>query len=237
MTFRHGKDTVVLAGRFDLSPWLNSVSTPSTFETSDTSHFGTQGKTYIPGASDGKVDLQGLFDSDPTALEDKLAYLKAREDIATAVPLTAAIDGGALVGRRVALCNIKRTAFNVESQVSDVVKVTIGFVADGGVRNGWLLTDLTPRNSGNTFGTVDGIAASTGAKFNLHVTASTASSATVKVQHSTDGAVWVDLTTFTLTGGIEAQTGAVTGTVNRYLRAVTTVSGGTATVALAVVRN
>ena len=49
----------------------------------------------------------------------------------------------------------------------------------------------------------------------------------VKVQHSTNNSTWVDLATFTAATAIGAQRIPVSGTVNRYLRTLWTVTGTT----------
>lgn len=59
-----------------------------------------------------------------------------------------------------------------------------------------------------------------GGRANLHVTAVTGTW-TIKVQHSTNDADWVDLITFTVVaaaGGATAESKTVTGTINQYTR-------------------
>ena len=67
----------------------------------------------------------------------------------------------------------------------------------------------------------------------MHVTAfSGFTTATVKIQHSTDASSWADLITFTAFTGATWERKAVANgtTVNRYVRAVTDVTGtGTTT--------
>jgi hypothetical protein len=57
----------------------------------------------------------------------------------------------------------------------------------------------------------------------------------VKVQHSVDDGVWVDLITFASVAAVGAQRAAVanTVTVNRYTRELHTISAGSATFSMA----
>jgi hypothetical protein len=65
-----------------------------------------------------------------------------------------------------------------------------------------------------------GASSANGGMANLHVTAVTGvNPATIKVQHSTDHSVWVDLITFAAVSAAGAQSLQVAGTVNRYIRA------------------
>jgi hypothetical protein len=104
--------------------------------------------------------------------------------------------------------------------VADLVK--LGGTLKGNGRPGLMARLLHPlgAETGAGSGTsVDNAASSAnGGRGNLHVTAATGSG-TVKVQHSTDNAVWADLVTFTAATGATSETKEVTGTVNRYLRA------------------
>jgi hypothetical protein len=60
-----------------------------------------------------------------------------------------------------------------------------------------------------------------GAQAYLHVTAFTGTSVDVAVQHSADNSTWANLIDFGAQSAIGAQRATVTGTVNRYLRAIT----------------
>src|SRR4030095_11126959 len=70
---------------------------------------------------------------------------------------------------------------------------------------------------------------SLGAVAHLHVLAFTGTTATIKIQHSTDNSTWVDLITFTAVTAAGKQRATVnTGvTINRFVRAI--VSAGTFT--------
>lgn len=77
----------------------------------------------------------------------------------------------------------------------------------------------------------DQLAASTaGWEAAVHITASVAGNFSFKIEHSTDNSSWSTLYTFTLNGSaVAAEYGSATGTVNRYVRFVSTRTGGTCT--------
>ena len=91
--------------------------------------------------------------------------------------------------------------------------------------SGTFATDLAAGKWGD-LGPFD---STSGADLYLHLVANTlnAGSVTVKVQHSTNGSSWADLATFTSAnfGTVTSEKKSVAGTVNRYLRAVVTISG------------
>jgi hypothetical protein len=227
MVFRHGRDTVVLVGPYDLSPWLNSATAATAITPTDTSHFGTQAKTYIVGQDDGTFTFAGLFDGVRTALEDKITAIQAAGAIA-GWPVTVAQDGGATIGRRVRYGIGRQTNWQITSPVGDVVAVSGNIQGDGGVDSGVLLNNLTAFSTTTLGAAVDNGAATTnGAAIGFHVVANAnTAAATLKVQHSTDSTTWVDLATFVTTiATIGTSTANVTGTINRYLRFTATVSG------------
>jgi hypothetical protein len=61
-TFRHGKNTVVLADSTDLSTYLNSVTVSNEIEVPETTTFGSAARSFIVGHKDGTVSFEGLFE-------------------------------------------------------------------------------------------------------------------------------------------------------------------------------
>ena len=68
MSFRHGKNTAVLVDQYNISPFLNEVSSSQSIETADTSTFGTAAKTYVVGQNDATISFTGLFDGATDAI-------------------------------------------------------------------------------------------------------------------------------------------------------------------------
>jgi cystathionine beta-lyase family protein involved in aluminum resistance len=234
MANRHGKDSKFLLGKYDISAYLNEVTPSMSIETAETSTFSGNAKTYITGQNDGTISLKGLFDGDATAISAVFEDI-INNDLTPAVTL--AYDGGLIEGRRCTLAIGKQTAYEVGAPVSDVVSLSGELQVTNGLRQGILL--VSAAQSASTLGTAFDNAALTslGATANLHVTANTRNTAsTIKVQHSVDNSTWVDLITFTSVGStiITSESIAVSGTINRYLRANTTLTAGTGSITLTI---
>lgn len=63
MAFVHGKNANISINAVDWSPYSDNISVPKDIDTSETSHFGTNAKTYIMGMEDSKVTVAGLWDA------------------------------------------------------------------------------------------------------------------------------------------------------------------------------
>lgn len=238
MAFRHGKDSALLVGGYDLTQWVTSGSVPQTFDVVDTSHWGTQAKSYVVGQSDATANVSGFFDGDKTALEDKMTAITA--DVA-GMPITTCFDGGCVVGRRAVLGRGKRTKYDITAALSDVVKFEGGFQFDGGAYSGWVLAPNTLASVSANYATVDCAASSAnGLVAYAHVITNSNAANTIKVQHSADGTTWVDLATAQALPVITTTPAyfiiTASGTINRYLRAVVSISTGSATVAVSAYR-
>jgi hypothetical protein len=110
-----------------------------------------------------------------------------------------------------------------------------------GLEWGNLLTAGLRTDTTATDGTsLDGLASTVfGLQAYLHVNAFTGTSVTVKLQDSADNSNWLDISsaTFVAATAVGSQRIAVTGTVRRYVRAVTTGTFSNAVFAVNFVRN
>jgi hypothetical protein len=70
MAFIHGKNTFISVNGIDISDYSNETGFPRTKDTSETTTFNKDGKTYIPGLKDSKLSLKGPFDP---ALDDVIS--------------------------------------------------------------------------------------------------------------------------------------------------------------------
>jgi hypothetical protein len=216
MSAQHGKSTSVLVGKYDLSGYLNSVDWSRSCDTAETTVFGLNSKTYIPGLMDGSLSAAGLFDGAVGAVDEALAAALGTAN----TPVTFCLQGSGTQGNRVKLAQAIETEHTTSSPVDDVVATNASFQPSGGVWGGVVVEPLTAKvNAGNSAGSVDNAASTAnGGIANLHVTSHTSGSGTYKVQHSTDNSVWVDLITFTAAAAATSEQKSVAGTINRYLR-------------------
>jgi hypothetical protein len=186
-----------------------------------------------------------MFSQDASGVD---AVLQPAIGAATTPLVTVAFQTGT-IGNKCVLGKAHETSYSVSSPVADVTSISADFNASAetanqtyGIRNGVMLTaggSIAFGSLGN-LSSVDNSASSTaGGMANLHVTANTITggSTTIKVQHSADNSTFVDLITFT---AVSASTttkefSAVTGTVNRYIRATASTAGSAGAITFNIV--
>jgi hypothetical protein len=219
MGFIHGKNTGVLVGGGNLSAFFNEASASQDVETAETTAFGSPAKTYIIGLKDGTMSVSGMFDGAQGSVDEQI---EAALGVDAASVATIAPEGLA-IGRASYSCAARKTSYEVSSPVGDVVATSLSIQADGGIDRGVLLGANTAVSTTGTGAAQDNTnTSSNGGVGFLHVTANTRDGATdFKVQHSSDNVTFVDLVTFASVSATSttAQRVAVTGTVNRYVRA------------------
>jgi len=225
MAFRHGKSAAVFYNGTNLTSYLNEASVSNSVETAETTTFGNDAKTYVTGLKDGTISAAGMFDGSASAVDQTLTNTLG----ATAADVITYAPDGAVIGRRSYSAAVRETSYEVTSPVGDVVAVSLEVQADGGVNPGYLLGAATTVAASGVGTSIDNTTSSTDGVGYVHFYSNSRDgSSTFKVQHSSDNSTFVDLITFTsvsasTTGGERI---AVSGAVNRYVRA-SHVPGGT----------
>jgi len=228
-TFVHGKGTEVLLDEFDLSSYFNSVDTSRSTDTAETTSFGSTSKSYIVGLTDGTLSLSGMFAQDADGSDEELSAILG----ATTTPIITVNLQAGTIGNRSVLAKAHQTSYAISSPVADIVTVTADFNASTdatanltySIQSGVQLTtgaSIAFGSLGDLASTDNTASTANGGMANLHVVANTLDAAvTIKVQDSADDATFADLTSFTsVSSGTKAvEQKAVTGTVDRYLRA------------------
>ena len=239
MAFRHGKNTGVLFGAYDLSSYFKSASAANSVDTAEATGFGSTAKGYVVGLKNGTANVEGMFDGSVGAVDEALS---AAFTAGVGKPTTITPDGY-VVGRRAHLLSSLSSTYEVDSPIGDVVSVKGMFQADGGIDFGFLLSSAVIAATGNGPAVDNTTATTNGGVAHLHIPANTSNGTiVVKVQHSTDNITFVDLVTFTTvvaaTPTSERVAVAPGTTVNRYVRASYTLAGttGSATIAVAFAR-
>lgn len=230
MGFIHGKNTGVLVDAADLTAYFNEASASQDVETAETTTFGNSAKTYIIGLKDGTMSVSGMFDGAEDAVDDVISG-----SLGSDTPgFTTIAPEGLTIGKSSYSCQARKTSYEVSSPVGDVVSTSMSIQADGGIDRGVFLGAATAVTTTDVGAGQDGGASSSdGGVGYLHVTANTRDGAsTFKVQHSADDLTYADLITFTSVGSTTttSERVAVTGTVNRYVRASHAPGGSTGSV-------
>lgn len=171
----------------------------------------------LGGERDGEMQFTSFFNPSAGAAHPTLSALPRTDVVATY--LRGAALGNAccsLIGKQIDYLPTRADDGGLTLKV-DLEANGFGIEWGNQLVNG-LRTDTT----GTTGSTVDETAGtSLGAQAYLQVTGVTGTSVTVKIRHSTDNSTFSDLISFTAATGATAQRLAVTGTVNRYLKVVT----------------
>ncbi len=231
VAFVHGRNSRLLLHAVAFSGYLKAFERSTEVEMADSTVFGDEGHRFIPGLESGTLSLDGLLDTVTTAGSQDATLDGALQASSTSV-ITAGVAGLAL-GARVYMIEARETNYAITAPVGDAVSFSS---SDGQVDHGLSLLDVTAITVTANGTSVDNGALTTGgAAATLHVTANTRDGTlVVKVQHSVDNSVWVDLITFTTVGAgtTTAERVAVSGTVNRYLRHTRTVAGTTGSITI-----
>lgn len=224
-----GKSTRVLFDQFDLTAFFTKVAAGANVDMLDTTTFGKNARTFIPGLRAATVNAEGLWDSTLVLGSDVVlsaALSQAGERAVTVAP------GANGIGSRAQLLACNENKYSIEAPVDGVTSIVAELTAQTGMEGGVLLADQTYTTSqaGIGLASVDNGAGSTNgavAHFHAPVATGAAGSLIVKVQHSTDNSAWADLITFTAVafGTPASQRVEVAGTVNRYTRALVTLTG------------
>jgi hypothetical protein len=129
MSFVHGKGIYVglavaaaVAPTTNLSEYCNKVDWPRTADTAETTVFGVDDKTFLPGHKGGSVTIEGIWD---TALD---AIMEPK--LATIIALFYAPGGSGTTGY---YADAVMTAYNPPGSLTEAVKWSASFVITGAV--------------------------------------------------------------------------------------------------------
>ena len=237
MAFLDGWNSSLLMGGYDLTSWLKSAEVTKSMDVNERTTWGNGGnRSYRPGLVDGKVSFNRFDDEGDGAGVDGVAEILRSYIRVNGTPVTISDDvvavGGSTIMLNAILADSKRSGdFEGIREGANEIQST------GGMEDGVWLKTLAAETSNTNGSSVDNGAATTvGWVAHQHVTAKsgTSPSLTTLIEHSTDNSTWATLTTFTATGvvGSERRTGA--GTVNRYRRRRSTITGTTPSLTHAV---
>lgn len=227
MAFTLGNTSRVLANEQAVSSTLAGWSVSHSRAASEVTTVVESGARFVPGLMAGSLTLRGPQDSTGQTLDAEITAAKGVDNslLVTVCPYGTAVGTFAIT----VLGDVSEHA--VDASVSEAVGFTVTAAADESVDMGFVVQPLgavTADGNGTTIDRGVGSATTGGAVAVLHATAYTGfTTVGIKVQHSTDGSTWADLQSFTaLTAvGAERRLIAAGTTINRYVRAVTDVTG------------
>src|ERR1035437_1391324 len=228
MGFAIGAKAAIWLDGLDISQYFNDLTTTLNIAVLDTSTFGTTAwKTAVEGIADGKVDAKGFYDKNNDAT--LAAVLRNGGSVLTVGPA-----GLANVGDLSRLVKIHETNLTESGSVGGLVLMTMSVVSDGAVSFGYPLhPQSADTNTTTGANRDDGAASTTGWHANLHVTAVTGGTWTIKLVDAS-ASNFSDVADVT-GGAFTAATGATsqrlssalpTTALRRYTRYVATAAGG-----------
>ena len=243
-TFIHGKNTAVYIDEFDLSSYFNDVSVSLDNDVAETTAFGDTNKAFILGTRGGTLSMSGMWASDTDGSDEELIALLGN----ATTPILTVRQGAAAIGSRAIIAQANETSYAITNPVADVATVVadfectpnqvsnLTFALAGGVQ----LTAGASIAHGSLgdLSSVDNAASSAnGGAGTLHVPTNTVNgNTTIKIQHSANNASGADLISFTVSGASTktSELKAVSGTVNRYLRATASTAGSSGSITFMV---
>ncbi len=232
----HGSVAKAYLSGFDLSPFIKDISVDEETDKLDATTLSNDGdKEWEIGLRDGTAEASGLYDDTDVTGIDAIMDATRRQPSQQLVYL----PRGDSIGRYGEVVTSFATKYSVKSVVTDLNKIDLSFQGGGnGIDIIRVLHPLGQEGSSSNTSAVDNSAGtSNGGVGVIQTTDLTAGSFTCKIQHSTDNSAWVDLITFTALAENTHERIEVAGTVNRYLRAIWTVSGGSPTMFVGFARN
>jgi hypothetical protein len=227
------------ANGINIANAIQSFGVNTTIEELDATAIADSGyRAFEVGFKSANLQGAGVFKWDQTNLDEihnvlSLAFDGQLEIIVTASLASLAVGGDAI------LLNCNEQEYAINAPLGELITVNFNLRSNNAFSAGKWLFNAAVASTTTNGTSVDNTAASTnGGLFHVHVQDGTATDCDVKVQHSTDNSVWVDLAscnTFAATGASSATVAAGT-TVNRYIRASVTTTGGSSTVQAAFAR-
>jgi len=238
MAFIHGKSIFVLLNGHNITGYLNKIDAPYTADTAETSCFGTENKTFIPGMKDATMSAEGLFDGDAGAVDEQLNTILSGVNTGNNMIW---FPAGNILGNVGYGIYMVQTAYSVMGTKDDAVKISMaGHSCVGRERVKLVLALAALAVDGSGAVNNNGAASVNGGAAYLQVTAASGytGNVTIKLEHSSDNfaADISDLAVFTNVTGITHERVAITGTIKQYVRATYDLNGGTATMAVALCR-
>lgn len=218
MAFASGVNATLLIGGYNLSTYFRRVTVNREKSLLETTTYGDTAREFIEGLRRGGLTMSGLFEpTDDTQDEQLNAAFTA-----TAITVLTFGPQASTIGNLAYVCRAWSPSYGIESPLEDVVTVDADIEGDSdSVLRGHWLHNLSAKTAATSGAGVDNGAGSTlGGRANLHVTAFTGTSATIKIQDSTTDAGYVDVTggAFTAVSGVTAESISMTGTVRAFAR-------------------
>lgn len=222
MALRHGKDTQLLIAQYDASPYFRSLRINGRIEMADSTVFQAEDHTYIPGLGMADFEAEHVFDT--VFVETLDDWRGSTGEVFSWYPAGDTLSSEGEFGKAM------QSELALASPVGDIVLGAYRATVSAGLDSGVSLHSKAAAETGADDETSHDSGASTanGGAAYLHMTAFTGTDITVTVEHSANDSSWATLATFAQLAAVGSQRVVVAEgtTVNQYLRAEWSTSGG-----------
>lgn len=226
--------TTFLMNGYELACYLKSFTPEAMTDALDATVLCNNYKSFQAGFKDGSLSAEGIFSADSVNADDIYDVLKAAFSAGTNNLITASF-GQAVAGSPAIMMSGAQGKFGVPIKTAELIMVTADFQCSDGMNFGvYLLNEAIAAGTVNGTSVDNGAATANGGVFHVHLQNDTATDVDTKLQHSTNGSSWADVSGAVVNDLSAAHAyGSVTvaagTTINRYIRAVSVVTGGDAT--------
>lgn len=225
----HARRSRVYINGIDASPYFNSADVNTSADNADSSGFGQDWKTALPGMKGGTMKLGGFLDAEVPGVTSRLEDALGAEG---ASPIVSFVHEQAVLDSAGWSMAAIETSLALSAAIADISKASADFTNDSAVDRTRTVAagggTLTPSANGGTTTAANGGTATTLGAVGILQMFATSGNPVVLIEHSANGTSgWATLIPFAAMNAPGAQRVAVTGTVQPYKRA--TVTGGSAT--------
>lgn len=225
MSFVHGKNTKVFYDEFDFSSYFDQANIAANADTAETTTFGKNSKTFIPGLKDATLALEGFFDGSADAVDEEFNSI-----LGGSGNLFSIYQNGDAFGNCGFATKALETAYGIVSTFDNAVRISMAAQSSEKAAERIESLHALGANADTDWegSAIDnGASSADGGSAYIHVTAATGT-IEVKLEHSSDNfaADITDLATFTPVTGATAERIEFTGTVKQYVRGYATIAGG-----------
>ena len=231
MAFLHGKGTFVVLNSFNATDYLQKIDTPYTSDAPDTTTFGHDTRTHIPGLKDGSLSAEGFFDGLSGAVDEVLNGILANQS-PTAPNHICWFPGGNVAGVGYGMEMIQ-TAYNVQGTKDDATKISMAGISNVGRERLNMVHPLAIATVTEHSAIIDlGVTGSLGGSAYLFITGVTGSgTADIHIDQSTNGIFGGEETVLVAmtqaTGVTHERKVPVSLVIGRYIRSTCTIVGFT----------
>lgn len=224
VTASHGKDTKVYCNGRLMSDYVNKISTPAKADTAEVTVFNSSGyKSFVAGKKDVTLSGEGFFDSSTSGIENYINSALGSSAVVWSWYLSGDSIGSAGYGLKAI-----QTDYSLDSPVDGVISMSIEGQSNVGRDRVLSLRALASASTSGTAASVDNASASTkGGTGYFQRTDNSTRGFSGTIQHSSAGASWAALVSFSSGTSKNGQRIAVSGSVKRYIRSQWTLTGST----------